>query len=149
MEEKYGPKGNLMPRDIVSREIYNLGKEVFLDVSFLDENKIRQRIPEVRGLCSKYIGLDICKDPIPVAPSVHFFMGGLAVRNNHETNIRNLFAPCESCAVMRKARKESRGAHYRSDYPPKLQRRMPPPPSYRMMAESIMRGWTRRQYYES
>ncbi len=99
MEEKYGPKGNLMPRDIVSREIYSAGKDVFLDVSFLKDSDIESRLPEVRDLCKKYIGIDIAKEPIPVAPSVHFFMGGIAVHKNHETNIRDLFAVGE-CASM-------------------------------------------------
>ena len=48
MEDKYGPGGNLLPRDIVSREIYGAGSEVFLDVSFLKESEIDKRIPEVR-----------------------------------------------------------------------------------------------------
>ncbi len=99
MEEKYGAQGNLMTRDIISREIDSLGKEVFLDVSFLSEKEIERKLPEVRELCLKYINLDIAKEPIPVAPSVHFFMGGIAVHLNHETNVKNLFAIGE-CASM-------------------------------------------------
>ena len=99
MEEKYGPRGNLMTRDLVSREIYAAGKDVYLDISFLDKKKIDRKLPEVRDLCMKYRGIDISKEPIPVTPSVHFFMGGFAVHLNHETNIRNLFAVGE-CASM-------------------------------------------------
>lgn len=99
MEDKYGPNGNLMTRDVVSREIDAAGRQVFLDVSFLGEEEIEKRLPEVRGLCRKYIGLDISREPVPVAPSVHFFMGGIAVHMNHETNIKNLFAVGE-CASM-------------------------------------------------
>ena len=99
MEDKYGEKGNLMTRDVVSREIYDCGKDVFLDISFLDEKTIDERLPEVRDLCMKYRGIDIKKEPIPVSPSVHFFMGGLAVHLNHETSILNLFAVGE-CASM-------------------------------------------------
>lgn len=99
MEEKYGPKGNLMPRDIVSREICSAGRDVFLDVSFLKDSEIDSRLSEVRELCKKYIGIDITKEPIPVAPSVHFFMGGIAVHNNHETNIRDLFAVGECASI--------------------------------------------------
>ena len=36
-------------------------------------------LPEVRDLSAKYGGIDVYRDPIPVQPSVHFFMGGLAV----------------------------------------------------------------------
>ncbi len=99
MEEKYGEGGNLMTRDIVSREIDVRGGKAWLDISFLDKSVIDQRLPEVRDLCAKYDGLDVTRQPIPVQPSVHFFMGGLAVHLNHETNIRNLFAVGE-CASM-------------------------------------------------
>ena len=50
-------------------------------------------------MCLKYGNIDISKEPIPVKPSVHFFMGGLAVHNNHETNIRNLFAVGECASI--------------------------------------------------
>ena len=86
MEEKYGTKGNL-------------GKEVFLDVSFLKKQVINEKIPEVRDLCRKYRNIDIVKHPIPVTPSVHFFMGGLAVHNSHETNIQNLYAIGECASI--------------------------------------------------
>lgn len=99
MEDKYGAKGNLMTRDVLSREIYETKKDVFLDISFLDKKAIDSRLPEVRDICMKYRGIDISKDPIPVAPSVHFFMGGIAVHLNHETNIRDLYAVGE-CASM-------------------------------------------------
>ncbi len=99
LEDKYGPKGNLMTRDLISREIESAGKEVFLDITFLGEKEIGRRLPEVRDLCLKYRAIDISREPIPVAPSVHFFMGGIAVHLNHETNIRNLFAVGE-CASM-------------------------------------------------
>ena len=99
MEDKYGPRGNLMTRDVVSQEIYASGRDVFLDISFLDKAVIDSRLPEVRDLCIKYRGIDITKEPIPVAPFVHFFMGGLAVHLNHETNIRDLYAVGE-CASM-------------------------------------------------
>lgn len=99
MEDKYGLGGNLMTRDVVSREIESCGREVFLDISFLNKKTIDNRLSEVRDLCSKYRGIDITKEAIPVAPSVHFFMGGLAVHLNHETSIRNLYAVGE-CASM-------------------------------------------------
>lgn len=99
MEEKYGEKGNLMPRDVVSRTMYELHKPVFLDVSFLGKKKILERIPEIYDICMKYRGIDISKESIPVEPSVHFFMGGLAVNLNHETNIKNLYAVGECASI--------------------------------------------------
>ena len=99
LEDKYGPRGNLMTRDVISREMDACGRDVFLDISFLDPARIGERLPEVRDLCRKYRNIDIAKEPIPVAPSVHFFMGGLAVRLNHETNIGNLFAVGECASI--------------------------------------------------
>ncbi|MBQ6231564.1 MAG: FAD-binding protein [Eubacterium sp.] len=99
MEEKYGEKGNLMPRDVVSRTMNELGRPVFLDVSFLGKKKILERIPEIYDICMKYRGIDISRESIPVEPSVHFFMGGLAVNLNHETNIKNLYAVGECASI--------------------------------------------------
>ena len=99
MEDLYGEKGNLMPRDIVSKCMYETGRQVYLDVSFLGRKKILERIPEVYDLCLKYKNTDISKEPVPVVPSVHFFMGGLAVDLRHRTNIKNLYAVGE-CASM-------------------------------------------------
>jgi succinate dehydrogenase / fumarate reductase flavoprotein subunit len=99
MEDLYGERGNLMPRDVVSRTMYELKRPVYLDVTFLGKKKILERIPEIYDLCMKYRGIDISKESIPVEPSVHFFMGGLAVNLTHETNIRNLYAVGE-CASM-------------------------------------------------
>lgn len=99
MEDKFGPNGNLMTRDVVSREIDATGRDVFLDISFMDKQLIDQRLPEVRDLCKKYRNIDISKEPIPVAPSVHFFMGGLAVGLNQETNIRDLYAVGECASI--------------------------------------------------
>ena len=99
MEEKFGKNGNLMPRDVVSRTMEATGKKIFLDITFLGKEEILKRIPEVYELCLKYRGIDITKESIPVAPSVHFFMGGIAVKNNHETNIKNLYAVGECASI--------------------------------------------------
>ena len=92
MEDLYGEKGNLMPRDIVSKCIYDAPSQVYLDISFLGKKKIQSRLSEVAELCSKYAGIDVTKESIPVYPSVHFFMGGLAVDREHKTSIENLYA---------------------------------------------------------
>ena len=99
MEDRFGERGNLMPRDVVSRCIEETGRQVFLDISFLGKDKILKKLPEVYELCKKYRGIDICRQSIPVTPSVHFFMGGIAVKNSHETNIRNLYAIGECASI--------------------------------------------------
>ena len=99
MEDRFGERGNLMPRDVVSRCMDEIGKDVFLDVTFLGKDKILKKLPEVYELCKKYRGIDITKQSIPVSPSVHFFMGGIAVKNSHETNVRNLYAVGECSSI--------------------------------------------------
>ena len=99
MEDKYGERGNLMPRDIVSKCIYDVPSQVYLDIAFLGKKLINSRLSEVAELCQKYVGLDVTKESIPVYPSVHFFMGGLAVDSNHKTSIDNLYGIGE-CASM-------------------------------------------------
>ena len=92
MEELYGERGNLMPRDIVSKCIYDAPSQVYLDIAFLGEKLINSRLPEVKEVCRKYAGLDVTKESIPVYPSVHFFMGGIAVDGKHQTSIDRLYA---------------------------------------------------------
>lgn len=99
MEELFGEKGNLMPRDVVAKCIYDAPSQVFLDISFLGEKLIHERLQEVYDLCKEYINLDVTKESIPVSPSVHFFMGGIAVNTEHETNIKRLYAVGE-CASL-------------------------------------------------
>ena len=92
MEEMYGERGNLMPRDIVSKCIYDAPSQVYLDISFLGKKVLDTRLFEVSEVCRKYAGIDVSKESIPVYPSVHFFMGGLFVDKNHKTSIENLYA---------------------------------------------------------
>ena len=97
MEDLYGERGNLMPRDIVAKCIYDAPSQVYLDIAFLGKKLIRSRLFEIADLCEKYAGLDVTKESIPVYPSVHFFMGGLFVDSDHKTSIDNLYAVGE-CA---------------------------------------------------
>lgn len=99
IEEKYPGRGNLMPRDVVSREIYETGRQIYLDITFLGKEHIMRRLREVYDVCMTYARLDVTKTPIPVAPSVHYFMGGLSVDASHQTSIPNLFAAGECAAI--------------------------------------------------
>lgn len=92
MEALYGERGNLMPRDIVSKCIYDAPSQVYLDIAFLGEKIIKNRLFEIAEICRKYAGIDVTKESIPVYPSVHFFMGGLAVNSEHKTSLDNLYA---------------------------------------------------------
>lgn len=97
MEDLYGERGNLMPRDIVAKCIYDAPSQVYLDIAFLGKKIIQSRLSEVADLCRTYAGIDVSKESIPVYPSVHFFMGGLFVDGNHKTSVENLYAVGE-CA---------------------------------------------------
>ena len=99
MEDKYGARGNLMPRDVVSKCIYDAPSQVYLDISFLGKKLIESRLFEVLELCRKYAVLDVTKESIPVYPSVHFFMGGLAVGHDHKTSIDKLYAVGECASI--------------------------------------------------
>lgn len=99
MEDKYGSRGNLMPRDIVSKCIYDAPSQVYLDIAFLGKKLINSRLSEVAQICSEYADTDVTKESIPVYPSVHFFMGGLAVDLNHKTSIDNLYAVGECASI--------------------------------------------------
>lgn len=99
MEDKFGPNGNLMPRDVVSKCIYDTGRQVYLDISFLGKQKISERLQEVDELCTRYLGIDVSKESIPVAPSVHFFMGGIAVDGRHRSSIDGLYAVGECASI--------------------------------------------------
>ena len=102
MEEWYPEQGALMPRDVVSRSIYrvchedNMGidgeNKVYLDLTHLDEKTVKTKLDEVYDVCMNYLNLDPTREPIPVYPGVHYFMGGIRTDDAHKTNIRNLFA---------------------------------------------------------
>ena len=102
MEEKYPELGNLMPRDIASREIYSALREapVYLDISFLPEKTLEGSLAEVVDTCRTYMGIDPAKEPIPIEPGIHYFMGGLKVDARHRVDgLTNVYAAGE-CACM-------------------------------------------------
>ena len=99
MEDLYGERGNLMPRDIVAKRIYDAPSQVYLDIAFLGKKIINSRLLEVAEVCKKYAGLDVTSQSIPVYPSVHYFMGGLMVDINHKTSVDNLYAVGECSSI--------------------------------------------------
>lgn len=104
MEEKYPELGNLMPRDVVSREMYSIMEKeklspVYLDMTALDESVWKEKLSDMREEIFSYLGIDPAVTPVPVSPGIHFFMGGIKVDGKHETNIKNLFAAGECAAV--------------------------------------------------
>ena len=85
---------DLAPRDVVARCIYSQlskGNKVYLDASFIDSDKFKNRFPNIYKTCLEN-GIDIAHDNIPVAPAAHYCMGGIKTEINGKTSINNLYA---------------------------------------------------------
>src|SRR5690606_30690293 len=84
--ERYAPTvKDLAPRDLVSQCIYKEiragrginGKEyVHLDMTHVGEEVLLRKLPEITIFSRTYMGVDPIKEPIPVAPTAHYAMGG-------------------------------------------------------------------------
>jgi succinate dehydrogenase / fumarate reductase flavoprotein subunit len=75
------------------------GPYIALDLTHLGEEKIEERLPLIRDMCKKFVGIDPVEEPIPVKPVAHYTMGGIHVNINCETPIKGLFA-CGECACV-------------------------------------------------
>ncbi|MFQ5716809.1 MAG: FAD-binding protein [Nitrospinales bacterium] len=85
--EKYAPsRMELAPRDIVARAEQSEidagrgidGEDyVYLDLRHLGEQRISERLPQIRQLGIDFIGVDCAKDPLPIQPTAHYSMGGI------------------------------------------------------------------------
>ena len=102
MKDFYPELADLMPRDVVSRSIFKVSdggkKDVFLDLTPLDEHTVKVKLDEVYEICQSYLNINPMETPIPIFPAVHYFMGGIQTDENHKTNIKGLYAAGEcSC----------------------------------------------------
>ncbi len=75
------------------------GDVVYLDVRHLGEKKIDAKIPFVRELARKYVGIDPVHQPIPVRPVLHYMMGGIDTDIKGATSLPGLFAAGECACV--------------------------------------------------
>jgi len=114
--ERYAPTiKDLAPRDMVSRCILEEvragrgidGKDyVHLDLTHLPREEIGAKLAEIIGFAHTYAGVDANKEPIPVQPTCHYMMGGIAadiegqvVMDNRGTVFDGLFAAGECACV--------------------------------------------------
>ncbi|MRN56545.1 succinate dehydrogenase flavoprotein subunit [Paenibacillus monticola] len=105
LEEKYPAYGNLVPRDIATREIFNVCVEqglgingenmVYLDLSHKDPKELDVKLGGIIEIYEKFMGDDPRKIPMKIFPAVHYSMGGMWVDYNQMTNIPGLFAAGE------------------------------------------------------
>jgi L-aspartate oxidase len=101
--ERYSPEGELAPRDVVSRAIFQEinatgTTHVLLDLSHLGRELVERRFPTISALCGNY-GLDLAIDPIPVKPAVHYMMGGIRTDLDGFTGVERLFAAGEAACT--------------------------------------------------
>lgn len=105
LEEKYPAYGNLVPRDIATREIFDVcvnqklgvnGENmVFLDLSHKDPHELDVKLGGIIEIYEKFVGDDPRKVPMKIFPAVHYSMGGLWVDYDQMTSIPGLFAAGE------------------------------------------------------
>jgi len=105
LEEKYPAYGNLVPRDIATREIFDVcvnqklginGENmVYLDLSHKDPKELDIKLGGIIEIYEKFVGEDPRKVPMKIFPAVHYSMGGLWVDINQMTNIPGIFAAGE------------------------------------------------------
>ena len=117
LEERYPKYGNLVPRDIATREIFDIcvneglsidseRMSVYLDLTHLSKSELDRKLGGILEIYEKFQGVDPRTEPMRIFPAVHYSMGGLwadytrsaqggleaGAPNNHMTNIPGLYA---------------------------------------------------------
>ncbi|WPL17204.1 Fumarate reductase flavoprotein subunit [Thiorhodovibrio winogradskyi] len=121
LEEWYPSFGNTVPRDLASRAIWKVTREmglgvagrdqVYLDLTHLDSHQVETRLGAILSIYRKFSGVDPLSTPMTIFPAAHYSMGGLWVDfekdantgglranslRNHATSIPGLYA-CGEC----------------------------------------------------
>jgi succinate dehydrogenase / fumarate reductase flavoprotein subunit len=117
LEERYPKYGNLVPRDIATREIFDICVNeglsvdadrmcVYLDLTHLPRAELDRKLGGILEIYEKFQGVDPREQPMRIFPAVHYSMGGLWADyqrsgegglqpghpRNHVTNIPGLYA---------------------------------------------------------
>jgi succinate dehydrogenase / fumarate reductase flavoprotein subunit len=117
LEERYPKYGNLVPRDIATREIFNICTHeglsvekdrlcVYLDLTHIPRATLDQKLGGILEIYEKFQGVDPRTTPMKIFPAVHYSMGGLWVDyertaegglrigspRNQQTNIPGMYA---------------------------------------------------------
>ena len=104
LEEKYPAYGNLVPRDIATREIFQVcleGKgvggqnQVYLDLTHIPAELLDRKLGAIIEIYEMFVGDDPRHVPMRIFPGVHYSMGGLWVDFNQRTNVPGLLAAGE------------------------------------------------------
>jgi succinate dehydrogenase / fumarate reductase flavoprotein subunit len=114
--EEYAPSvKDLAPRDMVSQAIYTEVNEgrgidgedyVYLDLTHLGEEKIREKLPDIAHFAETYLGVDPVNEGVPVQPTCHYSMGGIptdehgkVLHDDQENWTKRFFAAGEAACV--------------------------------------------------
>ncbi|TWU66358.1 Fumarate reductase flavoprotein subunit [Crateriforma conspicua] len=117
LEERYPEYGNLVPRDIATREIFDICVNeglsveddrmcVYLDLTHIPAAELDRKLGGILEIYEKFQGVDPRVEPMKIFPAVHYSMGGLwadyakssdgglepGAPENHMTNIAGLYA---------------------------------------------------------
>ncbi len=104
LEEKYPAYGNLVPRDIATREIFQVcldgmgiggENQVYLDLSHIPAETLDRKLGAILEIYEMFVGDDPRHVPMRIFPGVHYSMGGLWVDFEQRTNIPGLLAAGE------------------------------------------------------
>ena len=117
LEERYPKYGNLVPRDIATREIFNVCVNeglsvdtdrqcVYLDLTHISREELDRKLGGILNIYEKFQGVNPRDEPMKIFPAVHYSMGGMwadyertvegglvpgSIRN-HQTNVPGLYA---------------------------------------------------------
>lgn len=101
----YHPDGELAPRDVVSRAIFNHLQSrpnesvVYLDLRVIEPERVQHRFPNIIRKCKKWADIDVFQTPIPVSPAAHYWMGGIVTDLASHTTIPRLYAVGENAST--------------------------------------------------
>ena len=101
--QRFDPRGELAPRDIVARaidhEMKRLGYDhVLLDISHKSADFIHEHVPTVQQRCLE-LGIDMTREPIPVVPAAHYTCGGILTDLRGRSDLDSLYAVGESACT--------------------------------------------------
>jgi len=104
LEEKYPAYGNLVPRDIATREIFKVcidgqgiggQNQVYLDLTHIPADVLDRKLGAILEIYEMFVGDDPRHVPMRIFPGVHYSMGGMWVDYDQRTNIPGLLAAGE------------------------------------------------------
>lgn len=105
LEEWYPNYGNLIPRDIASRAIFKVCREmklgingedmVYLDITHIPKKTLEEKLKGILEIYEKFMGEDPSKVPMRVFPAVHYTMGGIYIDSRQVSNVPGILAAGE------------------------------------------------------